>query len=319
MKRIIAIILSLFAIICLSSCKEVNGNTDNKISVVTTVFPVYDWVREIIGENENIELTLLAHSGTDLHSFEPTVEDIMKISSSDIFVYIGGESEKWADSAIKEIKNKNAVVINLFDSLGNLKKQEEIKEGMQREEEADEEEIEYDEHIWLSLKNAKVLCEVIKDGLKQADSKNSSAYEENYQSYHEKLDLLDNNYQGAVSGSNNKTLVFADRFPFRYMTEDYGIDYFAAFVGCSAESEASFKTVVFLANKVDELGLNAIIKIESSDGSIAKTVNENTKNKNASILTLNSMQSVNSNDISDGITYIAICENNLEVLREAIK
>ena len=318
MKKIIAFILSLLIILSLTGCTTGNSAKNNKINIVTTIFPLYDWLRALTENSENVNITMLIDSGVDLHSFEPSVEDIVKISSSDMFVYVGGESDKWVGDALKENKNNDLISLNLFETLGEKKLQEELKEGMQGEEEEEAEETEYDEHIWLSLKNAKVLCEAICEDLCIADTKNAQIYRKNYEAYLAELDSLDNQYEKAVSESKNKTLVFGDRFPFRYLTEDYGIDYYAAFIGCSAESEASFKTVAFLANKVDDLGLNSIIKIESSDGLIAKTVNENTKNKSAKILTLNSMQSLTSNDIKDGQTYIGICRQNLKVLREAL-
>ena len=238
-----------------------------------------------------------------------------------MFVYVGGESDSWVDGALKEGANKDLIAVNLMDKLGDNRREEELKEGMQGEEEEaeEEEETEYDEHIWLSLKNAKIPCTAICEGLSKADKANENAYKANLEVYLGKLDALDKEYEAAVSSGSKKTLLFGDRFPFRYLTEDYGLDYFAAFIGCSAESEASFKTIKFLADKVDGLKLDSIIKIEGSDGKLAKTIRENTKSKNAKILTLDSMQSITANRVEEGTTYLRIFESNLEVIKEAIK
>ena len=314
MKRISALIICFVLMFTMSAC---GVGKNSKIQIVTTIFPVYDWVREIVGDNDNIEITMLIDSGADLHSFQPTTDDIINMTTCDMFVYVGGESDKWAEDALKEKQNKDMVIINLLDALEDGKKEEEIKEGMEAEE-TEEEEIEYDEHIWLSLKNAKILCGAISDGLSKADKENADNYKKNAESYLQKLDKLDGEYEQVVSAAKNKTLVFGDRFPFRYMTDDYGIDYYAAFVGCSADSEASFKTIIFLAEKLDALNLGYIIKIEGSKSDIANSVIENSKSKNAEILTLDSMQSVTAEKVKDGATYIGICEKNLEVLKKAL-
>ncbi|MBO4693483.1 MAG: zinc ABC transporter substrate-binding protein [Clostridia bacterium] len=320
MKKIIALAFCIVLIFTLSAC---GGSADNsEIKIVTTIFPVYDWVREIAGDNKNIDITMLLDSGADLHSFQPTAEDIIKISTCDMFIYVGGESDKWVNDALAEKQNKDMVAINLLDLLGEGKKQEEIKEGMEAEEEGgdsgEEKEAEYDEHIWLSLKNASLLCLKINDELCKIDKSGAEGYKTNAINYTQKLGNIDKQYELAVSNSSSKTLVFGDRFPFRYLADDYGLDYFAAFAGCSAESEASFETVVFLANKIDELGLNSIIKIEGSDGKLANTIKENTKSKNAQILTLDSMQSVTLKQVDSGVTYTGICEKNLDVLKIAL-
>ncbi|MCR4742014.1 MAG: zinc ABC transporter substrate-binding protein [Treponema sp.] len=542
-----------------------------KLQVVTTIFPEYDWAREIIGDNiDNVELTLLLGNGVDLHSYQPSIQDIAKISTADIFIYVGGESDGWVKDALANATNKNMKVINLMEVLDGKTKAEEMKEGMQasehhhhhhgeaededehhhHDEEADEHEhhhhdeeaeehehhhhneeaeehehhhhdeeaeehehhhhqaftdadlkdrklsdwegkwqsvydfamdgsldhafeeiaeagnmhmedvkaayqtgfktdvaeitikgnkitykykdgksvtakykyaghaveawsdegdaalfrfestskkseapryiafndhmieptkaehfhiwmgndgfdsllgdrsnyptffpadmdghevahhlaghnhsheeeeeghhhhhgeVEYDEHVWLSVKFAKTLCVEIADALCQQDSANADSYKANLSSYTAKLDDLDSKFAAAVKAGSKNTLLFGDRFPFRYFVEDYGLDYFAAFVGCSAETEASFETVIFLANKVDELGLNSVLKIESGDGKIARTIVENSKNKNAKILTLDSIQSTTSKQAEAGVTYLSIMEGNVKVIEEALK
>ena len=330
MKKYISILLiTMMVILSVSACAEKNSNkeveekNDSKIKVVTTIFPEYDWVKEIVGEeNKDVDLTMLLDNGVDLHSYQPTAEDIMKISECDLFVYVGGESDAWVDDALKEAVNKNMKVINLLDVLGNTVKEEEVVEGMQAEEdesESEEEEPEYDEHVWLSLKNAKILSKSIADALCEIDSVHKAIYSENEKNYEQKLDALDKEYQEAVDAASQKTLLFGDRFPFRYLVDDYGLNYYAAFVGCSAETEASFETIQFLAEKVDELGLKNVMTIEKSDQKIAKTIIENTKDKNQKILTLDSMQSTTSDDVKSGTTYLSVMEENLEVLKEALQ
>ena len=318
------------------SSAEASGK---KLKIVATIFPEYDWVRQILGdEAKNADLTLLLDNGVDLHSYQPTADDIAKISECDLFIYVGGESDGWVKDALKEGKNPDRKVINLLEALGNNTKEEEVVEGMQAEEEehestaagesaaagesseAEEEEgPEYDEHVWLSLRNARELCETIAEDLKSLDSAHASVYDANLKKYEGELDALDQQYQQAVNAAGNKTLLFGDRFPFRYLVDDYGIKYYAAFVGCSAETEASFETVSFLAKKMDELGLKHVMTIEGPDKKIAATVIENTKDKNQDVLALNSMQSVTTKDIEGGETYLGVMQQNLEVLKKALQ
>ncbi len=304
-----------------SGLSSVSAN-EKQLRIVTTIFPEYDWVKEILGdESDHTDLTMLLDNGVDLHSYQPTAEDIMKISDCDLFIYVGGESDAWVDDALKEAVNKDMKVINLLDVLGNSVKEEETVEGMQVEEEEENEgdEPEYDEHVWLSLKNAKILCSFIGDTLAQIDPQNADTYQQNTTAYTQKLDTLDSEYQAIVDAAPKKTLLFGDRFPFRYLVDDYGLSYYAAFVGCSAETEASFETITFLAGKMDELGLTHILTIEKSDQKIAKTIIENTTTKNQQILTLDSMQSITSADVKNGTTYLSVMENNRNILNEALQ
>ncbi len=302
-----------------------SNDTDakEKISVVATIFPEYDWVREIIGDaSEDIELTLLMDSGIDLHSFQPTANDILTISTCDLFIYVGGESDEWVENVLKDVANDDMIVINLLDALGDYAKEEEQVEGMEIDEDEedgqDEDEIEYDEHVWLSLKNTQMICSAIAQALAQLDEENADSYAANAIAYQEKLAELDSRYEAVCSEAAKKTLLFGDRFPFRYLTDDYGLSYFAAFNGCSAETEASFETIVFLANKVDELGLSCVLTIETSDQKIANTIIQNTEQQNQQVLVLNSMQSITKDDIQNGVTYITIAEENLLILETAL-
>lgn len=298
-------------------------NTDKTLNIATTIFPEYDWTRAILGDRaDDVNLTMLLDNGTDLHSFQPAVKDIMKVSSCDLLIYVGGESDQWIEDALESAQNKDMKTINLMEVLGDSIKEEETVEGMQESEHdhdhEDEEEKEYDEHVWTSMRNAEVICDAIAETLEEMDPENKEIYQSNAETYKEKLSALDEAYQETVNNANQKTLVFADRFPFRYLVDDYDLSYYAAFSGCSAESEASFKTVTFLAGKVDELGVKSVLTMEKSDDRIAQTVIENTKAKDQKILQLNSMQSITSEEIADGATYLSVMEDNLGVLKEAL-
>lgn len=312
-----ACIVALVALIALPK----SGKKGGKFSVVTTIFPLYDWTREVVAGNEEIEYTMILNSGSDMHSFQPTVKDIAKISSADLFIYVGGESDKWVDDLLRTAAGKKLKAVNLMEFLSSRILEEEVKEGMQVEEEdegEEEGELEYDEHIWLSLKNAVLCVGEIERVLSSLDKSNSDLYSSNAEAYIKRLEEVDGQYSRAVEDAKNKTLVFADRFPFRYMIQDYGLDYFAAFSGCSAETEASFQTVRFLVNKVDGLDLNDVFVLESSDKKIARTVIDNSARKNRGIITLDSMQSISNKDLDQGKTYLGIMESNLVQLKKGL-
>ena len=309
-----------------SSKTEVTTQAANKassepFSVVCTIFPEYDWVREILGDHaDNVDISYLLDSGVDLHNYQPTADDIMKISTCDLFVYVGGESDEWVEGALAEATNKDMKVINLMDVLGDSAKVEELKEGMQESEHEHEDgEEEYDEHVWLSLKNAKVLCAEIEKNIEAIDSANASDYKANLDNYVAKLSELDNSFQTLVDGSSVKTLVFGDRFPFRYFVDDYGLDYFAAFIGCTAESEASFETIMFLSDKINELDCNTVFTLENSNKDIANAVINNSGKKGVQTAELNSLQSVSKDDISGGASYLSLMQKNYDVLAGVMK
>ena len=327
------------------------GNS-NKISIVCTTFPQYDWVKNILGEEaERFNVTLLLDNGVDMHSYQPAVKDIATAGSSNLFIYVGGESDTWVEDALKEAKNKDLKAINLMETLGNSVKEEEVVEGMQEEreslghsheksskekqeqtqkeshensqeingqKEAADEEPEYDEHIWLSIRNAEIMVKNIEKAIEQLDSDNAKVYQTNAENYIKKLDTLDKQYANTIQNAKNKAILFGDRFPFRYMADDYDLKYYAAFAGCSAETMAGFETVTFLAKKADELRLPVILTIENSDGRIAEAVKSNTTKKNQKILAMNSLQSVTKEQIADGITYLQVMQENLSVLSEAL-
>ena len=377
MKKLLSVFTALSLTAgCITACSTNNAPAaDNKnLQIVTTIFPEYDWVMNILGGNPaNAEVTMLLDNGADLHSYQPTASDILKISTCDVFVYVGGESDEWVDDVLKEATNKDMVVINLMDELGNAVKEEEIIEGMEghdhehdhdededhehdedhdheedhdhdehdedhdhedhdHEDEAhddenhdhdhehhhEEGEVEYDEHVWLSLKNASVLVGAISEAIAKADSANAATYRANASAYIDKLNALDKEYSDMVNAATRDVLVFGDRFPFRYLIDDYSLVYYAAFVGCSAESEASFETIMFLAGKVDENSLTSVITIEGKEHKIAETIISNTATKDQKILTLDSMQTTTMADVKNGTTYISVMESNYEVLKEAL-
>ncbi len=307
-------------------------NAGDTLHIVTTIFPEYDWVRNILGEEaDHVDLTLLLDNGVDLHSYQPTAEDILTISTCDLFVYVGGESDDWVEDVLEESMNPDMQVIELLDVLGDAVREEEVVEGMEADHDHEHEEDhdhdheegpEYDEHVWLSMRNAEVICAALCDALCAVDPANADAYTANAESYTAQLQTLDAEYESVVAAAPDTaaghTLVFGDRFPFRYLTDDYGLDYYAAFVGCSAETEASFETVSFLAGKVDELQVPCVLIIDGSDGTIARTIVQSSSTPDLPILTLNSLQSVTADDLAAGTTYLSVMEANLEVLREAL-
>ena len=501
MKKITALLLALMMLAGIfAGCgKPKDTGKAGKLKVVTTIFPEYDWVRAILGDKaDNAEVTMLLDNGVDLHSYQPTADDIVKISDCDLFVYVGGESDGWVENALKNAANRNMKVINLLEVLGDSVKTEETVEGMQEDghdhghshdEQLTEDDIkdrtlsdfagawkslhpyllngdldkfcqhraeededssttkdtylekyktswqcdaekisingntitfiyaggktvsaeytyagyqpklddegnirsvryqfettsadapkyvqfndhghepgeaehfhiyfgndgfdalmsaktnpffvkdalsaedildelmghdhgeEKDEHVWLSLKNAQALCVTIADALCAIDPDNKNTYIANAAAYRDKLAALDADYKAAVDAASNKTVLFGDRFPFRYLVDDYGLRYYAAFAGCSAETEASFETVSFLAKKVDELGLPCVLTIEGAQHRIAETIVQNTAGKNQKVLTMDSMQSTTSKDVANGTTYLSVMEKNLSVLKEAL-
>ena len=310
-------------------------------SVVCTIFPAYDWTREILGSHaDEAKVTYLLDNGVDLHSYQPTMDDMMKISDCDLFIYVGGESDEWVEDALEDAQNRDMRVISLLDVLGDSAKVEELKEGMQEDDhdeddhdhdddhdedehdhddhEHDHDEEEYDEHVWLSLRNARIFCAEIERNMEAIDPANADDYRANLEGYTARLDELDSSFKAVVDGSSARTLIFGDRFPFRYFVDDYGLDYYAAFIGCSAETEASFETITFLADKVKELDCKTIFILESSDSGIADTI-ISTSGRSVEIAELNSLQSVSREDIAGGATYISLMQGNCDVLAGALE
>lgn len=323
----------------LGSCSPGEPSSqDDKLKIVSTIFPSYDWVREIVGEdNPDIEQVLLIDNGLDMHSYQPSIADMAEISSCDILITVGGISETWVSDALETSGNDNMVVIDLVDLLGNGAKQEETKEGMththddeedeasrvdQRDDEGERGDHEHDgvidEHVWLSLRNAEIFCNALAQAIADLDPEQADMYLSNAEAYINELQALDREYETLVENASCKTIVVADRFPFRYLVDDYGLDYYAAFPGCEAEAEASFETLLFLSKKIDELGLSTIVVTESSDSRISRTVAENTSEGTKNVVVMDSMQSVTKADISAGISYLSVTEENLTALEQAL-
>ncbi|WP_407450441.1 metal ABC transporter substrate-binding protein [Fibrobacter sp.] len=339
---------ALMFVACSAESNE-KAPAQKKVSIVATIYPQYDWLKNVLGDRlDAVNLKLLIKNGTDLHSYKPSAQDIAAIASADMVVFVGGESDEWIEKALKATPKEGRVQVNLMEALGDRVKEEEVVEGMQAEEEhhhehaeeaeehehehhehAEEHEHEHhehaeapenDEHIWLSLKNAELLVMNLADALSKVDTAHATEYHMNAGLYIAKISALDAQYRAATDSASLKTILFGDRFPFRYLVDDYGIKYFAAFVGCSAESEASFETVAFLAGKMDSLALPAIFTIDGSNGKIARAIlDASKKSKETPVLTLNSMQSVTDAQMQSGTDYLSIMQSNLEVLKKAIK
>ena len=328
MKRKINLFITIFLTVlmlmlitgCGKPAERTAGKTEtnaNHLKIAAAIFPAYDWTRNVLGENPaGAQLTLLVDNGVDLHSYQPSVDDILMISNADLFIYVGGESDQWVTDALKQAANPDIHILKMIDVIGEAAKMEESVEGMQAEDE--EEDAALDEHIWLSLRNAAVITDAITAELSVLDLDNAETYSKNAAAYREKLASLDEKYKQTVDSAKVKTILFGDRFPFRYLIEDYGLSYYAAFAGCSAETEASFETISFLAQKCDEMSLPAVLTIDGSDGKIAETIVKNTDSKDLSILKLDSMQSVTARDIQNGTSYLSIMENNLTVMKKAL-
>ena len=334
-KRILAALAAAFAALALlAGCSPSHPRPEDagaapapgtggeaELRVVATTFPLYDWARQVLGQTPGIELVWLQDTGVDMHSYQPTAADMLLVSSCDLFLYVGGTSDSWVDDALQEAVNQDMEVLSLLDVLGSAARLEELTEGMQAAHEDHDghahAEAEYDEHIWLSLRNAQLLTGAIADAMGRMDPAHAEDFAANAAAYGQQLAALDAEYQAAVDAAPVHTLLFGDRFPFRYLVEDYGLDYYAAFPGCSAETEASFETVAFLAGKVQELDLPAVLAIDHSDHRVAQTIAQNAGN-GAAVLTLDSMQGVSSEDVRAGATYLSIMASNLDVLKQAL-
>ena len=304
---------------------------DGGIEVVCTVFPIYDWVQNLLGECEDVSLRLLVNRGTDPHSYTPTPTDIAAIHASDVLIYVGGESDAWISDVLDTVKNDDIKIISLLDMLGDRAHIEETVEGMQcededchdhehdHEHEGGEEHGAYDEHVWLSLKNAALICDGLAEELSAALPDMAETIEKSCDEYTEDILALDARFEETIGEKSEKLLIFADRFPFRYLVEDYSLDYFAAFSGCSADSEASFETVVFLSDKLRESCALTLIILESSTKDLANTVISNSGCEGVEIVVMDSMQSITVRDIDNGATYLSIMEKNLAAISAALR
>ena len=321
--------------------KEQNKVENEKISVVATIFPQYDFVRQIAGEN--VELKMLLKPGEETHSYEPTPQDIIAIQNSDLFIYVGGENDAWVEDILESMPDNGRKTLKLVDCVDTV--EEEHVEGMKEErghdhdeddaeheeheveheeDEADHEEHgqeethsvhEIDEHVWTSPLNAVKIVEQIKEELCEIDSENASDYEENAEAYVAQLKELDQEFQDVVDHSKRKLMIFGDRFPFRYFAEAYGLDYYAAFSGCASDTEPSAATMAFLINKVQDDNIKTVLKMELSNENIAKAIAEAT---NADVKEFYSCHNLTAEQFADGETYLSLVEKNVETLREVL-
>ena len=310
MKKNLKILILLFATLFVGvGAFLMLGNSrkhSDEISIVTTNFPAYDFARAIAGDKADIKM--LIKPGAEIHNYEPSPSDIIDIKNSDLFIFNGGESDEW----IEDDLISNAKVFKMMDAVELV--EEEAVEGMEGNEE-ESEEAEYDEHIWTSLRNAQKIINSLTDTLSEISPENKDYFEQNAKNYNQRLADIDTRFQEIVSGAKRKTLVFGDRFPLRYFVEDYDLDYFAAFPGCSDQTEASNQTIAFLVDKVKSEKIPVVLKIEMSSDAIARTIARETGVK---YLTFNSAHTISAEDFSSGKTYADIMESNLEVIREAL-
>ncbi len=316
-----AILVCMLLAIAVSGCgssQTPSKKEEGKLLVVTTIFPLYDWAREVTGaQADEIELVCLLENGADYHSFQPSAAHIAKIAEADVFIFTGGGSESWAEEAVKNRRNPSQKAVRLFTVLEDRLLLEEHVEGMEEEHEEGND-VEYDEHLFLSLVNAKRAVSAIAGALSEADPAHKADFEANEAAYLEKLSTLDKAYRETVQNARRDTILFGDRFPFRYLCEDYGLRYYAAFQGCSADAEASFQTVAFLSEKVKELSLPSVLTLEKSDHKLAETIISASGLKGVEIVTMDSMQAVTPKERSEGASYLRGMEKNLEVLRKAL-
>ena len=320
--------------------KEQNTEENKKISVVATIFPQYDFVRQIAGDD--VELKMLLKPGEETHSYEPTPQDMIAIQNSDLFIYVGGENDAWVEDILESMPDNGRTTLKLVDCVDTV--EEEYVEGMKEErghdhddhddhdeddaehdeDEADHEEHgqedthsvhEIDEHVWTSPVNAVKIVEQIKEELCELDPENASVYEENAEAYVEQLKELDQEFQDVVDHSKRKLMIFGDRFPFRYFAEEYDLDYYAAFSGCASDTEPSAATMAFLINKVRDENIKTVLKMELSNENIAKAIAEAT---NADVKEFYSCHNLTAEQFADGETYLSLMEKNVETLREVL-
>jgi zinc transport system substrate-binding protein len=291
------------------------GADSERLSIVATIFPPYDFSREIAGGLA--EITMLLPPASESHSFEPTAQDIIKIQNCDAFIYVGGESDEWVNGVLDSMDTSNIKIITLMDCVEVV--EEEIVEGMQDEEEAEEGEEEgpeYDEHVWTSPRNAKLIVAKLTDAFCEADAANAEAYRANAEAYSAELDALDAEFRAVTDNAARRVMVFGDRFPFRYFADAYDLEYFAAFPGCSTETEASMATVAFLIDKIKAENIPVVFHIELSNGKMADTIAGET---GAEKRLLHAAHNISKADFEAGESYLSIMSRNVDSLQAALQ
>ncbi len=311
MKRLTAFMLSLLLVVAIFSGCTAASTADGRLSIVCTVYPVYDWLRNICGDSADI--TLLGANGSDIHSYQPTAADIAAIANADMTVVIGGLSDNWVSDAIRQSSSGDKF------SLLEAVKPERLLAGGEHDHEGEHAEQEYDEHVWLSPILAQKICGDLCKKIVSLDPKNAEKYNANCEKYLLELSALDKEYASTLSNAENKALVFADRYPFRYLAHAYGLSCHAAYDGCSAETSADFSTVKRLAGVIDQYGLSSVIIIDGSSDSLARSVIDASENKSCDVLSVDSMQSTTAAELSSGEDYIAVMRKNLVVIKTALE
>lgn len=324
MRKFLIKISALLCLCCfissfLCGCTDTSSKKSDKIKILCAGFSQTEWVQNIIEGSDTAEVEPLYASGVDIHNFQASAADIVNISEANIFVFNGGVSDKPLYDVLDKSENANRIDFDCMKHLGNLVLSEDenvaVSDGEHKHEENDNES---DEHIWLSLKNAIVLVDALAKEISSVDPQNSALYKENSKKYIEKLNELDREYENSIVASAKRILAFADRFPFRYLAADYSLECFAAFPGCSTETDASFASILFLADKVDEFDLNYVITVDRGQNSVSKSVIESAKKEDIKVVSVNSLQNVNDKDVKNGLTYLSAMESNLTAIRTAL-
>jgi len=317
---VLMIIALLFAVGCGKS-RSISRNKGDRINITATIFPAYDFVRQIVGKQglENkVNLTMLLPPGAESHSFEPSPRDIITIQNTDVFIFVGGDSDIWIERILRSVNTENMKILAMMDMVDVV--EEEFVEGMEHDHDhydGDEfcEDVEYDEHVWTSPVNAILIVRAIAELLGEADPANAATYNENAAAYIRELEKLDVAFSEVVAGARRKTIVFGDRFPFRYLANEYGLEYFAAFPSCSTETEPSAATVAFLINKVKSEKIPVIFHLELSNEKMADTISEETGAKK---LQLHSTHNVTKRDFEAGANYVDLQKANVVNLKAAL-
>lgn len=312
--------LAVFLVMCIMTfqfigCTNTESENNGKIKVVSTIFASYDFARQIGGNVADI--TMLLKPGVESHSYEPSPKDIITVQECDVFIYVGGENDAWVDNILESMDTSDITIIKMIDLVD--KYEEEAVEGMDGHEHTDEcehDHSEWDEHVWTSPVNAIKICKALTEAFVKNDKANKAVYEENSDRYIEELKKLDETFRKIVGTADRKVIVFGDRFPLRYFVEEYNLEYYAAFPGCSSETEASAATVAFLIDKVKEEGIPVVFKIELSSDSMANTIAEGS---GAKVLTFNTCHNVTSEEFEKGENYITLMYRNANALKEAIQ
>lgn len=314
-KKMTALLVQLLCMcIIMTGCGMKQQENDDKIKIVTTVFASYDFARQAAGDLADV--MLLLKPGAESHSYEPSPKDIIEIEECDLFIYTGGESDTWIDYILDRIDNSGMKVIKMLDLVDRYEEEHvEGMEGHHHHEHDEDEETEWDEHVWTDPLNALKITEAVRDALIETDPDNEKTYRDNYDRFELEIKELDEDFRELTENAVRKEIVFGDRFPLRYFAEAYGLEYYAAFPGCAAQSEPSAATVAFLIDKVKEDHIPVIFKIELSSGNIADAIAADT---GAKVLTFYSCHNISRDDFENGITYMDFMKKNLESLREAL-